>query len=50
MEKENLINFILVFNVKAKRAELEKLSVGALKVIKVKIEIEMMQKNYKRSS
>lgn len=50
MEKEDLINYILVFNVNSKKAELEKLSVGALKMIKAKIEIEMMQKNYKRTN
>ena len=50
MEKEDLINFILVFNVNAKKTELEKLSIEALKMIKVNIEIEMMKKNYKASN
>lgn len=50
MEKENLINYILVFKVEAKKSELEKLSIEALTKIKLEIEIEIMHKNYKRSN
>ena len=50
MEKEDLINYILVFSIKAKRSELEKLSVEALAMIKTEIDIEIMYKNYKRSN
>ncbi|MBL0328981.1 MAG: hypothetical protein IPP64_06105 [Bacteroidetes bacterium] len=50
MEKEDLINFILVFNVNAEKTELEKLSIEALKMIQVNIEIEIMKKNYKASN
>lgn len=49
MEKKDLIDYILVFKANAKKSELEKLSIEALTVIKVEIEIEIMHKNYKKS-
>jgi hypothetical protein len=46
MEKEDIIDFILIYNLKADRTELEKLSVEALLMIKVQIELKLEQQFY----
>jgi len=46
MDKEYLIGYILTYSVSANMEELEKMSIEALIMIKVQIEIELEQKLY----
>lgn len=46
MDREYLIGYILTYSVNANKEGLEKMSVEALVMIKVQIEIELAQKFY----